>query len=72
MNKNVRGKNQKCITCWLDKELIETFDNKYPNKSLFIRECIIKAINDTNFYTSMILKLNNEVEENGSSKEKIL
>lgn len=54
-----KEKKTKCVTFWIEKDLIESFDKNYHAKSFFIRECIKKAINDREFYINMTCS-NNE------------
>lgn len=54
----MKEKNKTCVTFWIDKETLKQFDKKYHAKSLFIRECIKKAIKDNNFYIDVTTKNN--------------
>jgi len=58
---------KKCCTFWIDKDLLNQFDEQFHNKSLFIRECIKKAIKDENFYMEITRK--NKGVNNGNKKE---
>lgn len=60
-----RNKKDKCVTFWIEKELIQEFDEKYHAKSFFIRECIKKAVEDLDFYIDITTGAKN-------GKEKIL
>ncbi len=42
--------NKKCVSFWIEKELINAFDEKYHAKSFFIKECIKRAVEDLDFY----------------------
>lgn len=53
-------KEKKCVTFWIEKEVIKDFDSVYNQKSYFIRECIKKAINDKNFYNNIVVGGKNE------------
>lgn len=55
-------KKKKCVTFWIDKDLLEQFNSRYFIKSQFMRECIKKALNDEQFFIDMIQGGKNEKE----------
>lgn len=59
-------KHKKCVTFWIDEDLIKEFDKHYKLKSLFMRECVKQAIKNRDFYIQMTMG------ENENGKEKIL
>ena len=54
--KKQKHKEKKCVTFWIDKEIINNFDNVYNQKSFFIRECIKQALQDKDFYNNIVYK----------------
>ena len=41
---------KKCVTFWVDENIIKTFDSIYHEKSIFMRECMKRATQDKEFY----------------------
>lgn len=57
-------KKKKCITVWIEEDIINEYDKHFHLKSFFIRECIKQAIKDKNFYIKITMGA-----ENGNKKE---
>lgn len=55
---------KKCVSFWIDEEILNRFDDLYHARGFFIRECIIKAIEDTDFYIDVTCG----VKRNGNKK----
>ena len=56
-------KKKKCVTFWIDKDLLEQFNSRYFVKSQFMRECIKKALNDEQFFKDIITGGKNEKDD---------
>lgn len=64
----IKEKKEKCVTFWVEKEVISTFDNLYHEKSHFMRECIKRAIEDRNFYFDIIMNKGDKGNGNDTKK----
>lgn len=62
MEKTKEKKKKKCVTFWIEKDILEMFNNKYFVKSQFMRNCIKKALKDEQFFNEMITGGKNEKE----------
>lgn len=49
-----KKEKKKCVTFWIEKDILEMFNNKYFVKSQFMRNCIKKALKDEKFFNEMI------------------
>lgn len=50
----------KLVTFMCDKDLIESFNQMYNDRSLFLRKCLEKCLTDRNFYYDIILNRGTE------------
>lgn len=60
--KTTTEKKKKCVTFWIDKDILEQFNSKYFVKSQFMRECLKKALKDEQFFKDIITGGENEKE----------
>ena len=51
-----KKEKKKCVTFWIEKDILEMFNNKYFVKSQFMRNCIKKALKDEKFFNEMITR----------------
>lgn len=54
MEKTKEKKKKKCVTFWIENDILEMFNNRYFVKSQFMRNCIKKALKDEKFFNEMI------------------